>query len=208
MTIGVTARPLRAGAAMVAAVALLLAGCNGGGEVEPSPTTESPSTAEPSTPPESPTETETPTPDPTETSALPELPEEATENTPEGAEAFIRYYFDVLNDLHMSPRLGVHDHLVDPGCTSCESTDNAIQRLVDGQSRLARELYVIDELIPIGGGVPGVQRFNAQWHGPGTEVVSQDGEVLEEIPEQEFEGIMAAMWEGGQWLFYDSATSG
>ena len=216
MTYRFSLRSIRAGA-VAAVAAVVLVGCNGGAEVEDPPTTASPSapTSSPESSP-SPTETESteepttegPTDEPTEASALPELPEAAKENTPEGAEAFIRHYVDVLNQAHMHPELGLIERYADAGCESCESGKEAIQRLIDLDAHFDGEMYELQSLTPIGGGEPGVQRFEAEWRGLSAQVVSESGEVLDVVPAEDFEGIMAARWEGERWVFYDSASRG
>lgn len=201
-----SARPRGAAAlATVGAVvgAVVLVGCSGSGEGQGSPTTgtTSPVTVTATT------EAPTPTPSATEASALPPLPDAAKENTPEGAEAFIRYYFDVVNLLHREPQLGVLQEIIDPGCESCANAEETISYLVEQGARLDGDLYLIERLTRIGGGDPGVTRFDATWQGPGATVMTDTQEVLDEIPPAEFAGIMAAKWTGEKWVFYDSAVS-
>lgn len=194
----------RSAAALLAAA--LLAGCNGSSD--PAPTTPAPTTS--ATTVVTPEPTEEPSAEPSETDAgngLPPLPEAAKENTPEGAEAFIRYYFDVMNQLHREPQIGVLSRLADGGCTSCESAEAAISRLINERWRFEDDLYAIEALTPIGGGDPGVTRFDARWRGLGPRILSEDGETVEILPAKDFEGIMAAKWEGTKWVFYDSAVS-
>lgn len=196
----------RGATAFVAAV--VLAGC--GGSTDPTPTTPAPTSPTVTATPE-PSEEPTESPEPTETGdpvGLPPLPEAAKENTPEGAEAFIRYYFDVMNQLHREPQHGVIQLLADGGCTSCEAAEKAIVRLIDERWRFEGDLYAIESLAPIGGGAPGVTRFDARWRGLGPRILSEEGELVETLPAKEFVGVMAAKWEGAKWVFYDSAVSG
>lgn len=95
------------GVALVAG-ALVLSGCNGGatpGDSGSPSVVETSKSASPSVTP-SPTPTATPTaaaykpatPEgPAENVPVPEMPAAAKENTPEGREAFIKYYFDLMN---------------------------------------------------------------------------------------------------------------
>ena len=112
----------RLGTAAVMAAAVL-SGCTGS-EPDPGPTG-----ATATSPTESATESPTPTEEPTETSALPPLPEEATENTPEGAEAFIRYYVDVVNEAYTTPRTGLIPPLSDPDCIACIEMENRVAEM-------------------------------------------------------------------------------
>ncbi|MEE1620065.1 DUF6318 family protein [Zafaria sp. J156] len=88
------------------AVALLAAGCAGGGEAEPgSPETSSgaaptssaalSSSAAPSS--ASPTPVPASSTGPAENWPVPEMPAEAKEQTAEGLKAFVEYYFDLIN---------------------------------------------------------------------------------------------------------------
>jgi hypothetical protein len=200
-----SARP-RTAALAVAAGLLLATGCTGSDDAATSPTTAATATASPTA--EATDSPTTETPEPTDTSALPPLPDAATENTPEGAEAFIRYYFDVVNMLHRQPQTGVLEDLTDPECQSCTNAEERISHLVEEEAHLSGDLYSVGEMTRIGGGAPDVTRFNVDWRGPGATVVGSNGEVLDEIEPADFTGVMAAKWTGDGWVFYDSAVSG
>ena len=190
----------RLGTAAVMAAAVL-SGCTGS-EPDPGPTG-----ATATSPTESATESPTPTEEPTETSALPPLPEEATENTPEGAEAFIRYYFDVANELYMDPPPAqeiaaiVGPDLVDPECVSCENLRQELREFSEGNYSLQGPLYEVGEMLPIGGGPPGVQRFQMRVDMLEHTIDSATGEETTREG-QSLEGIGAAMWTGEKWVLY------
>ena len=186
---------------LTAVCALLVAGCGDSGEGSATPSTSAGSST---TVTSTPTASETPTV--TETSPLPPLPEAAKQNTPEGAEAYIRYYFDVVNLLHRQPELGVLQQVVDPGCESCANAEETISYLVETDGALEGDLMVISQMTRLGGGAPDVTRFSAEWVMPSNRAISSSGAVLDTLAEEKRSGILAAKWTGDAWLFYDAAT--
>jgi len=185
----------RLGTAAVMAAAVL-SGCTGS-EPDPGPTG-----ATATSPTESATESPTPTEEPTETSALPPLPEEATENTPEGAEAFIRYYFDVVNALLMSPQTGVLPRLSDNACQSCASIEQQIADMESLTQRAENEAYVIDSMARVGGSFDGVTTFNMEVTLPANAILDASGEAVRQSEAAVFTGEGAARWVDGAWSLY------
>lgn len=187
-------------------VGVLLAGCNG----EPGPEETSSETVTTTTSTESVTASpsESVTPQPSETSVLPPLPDAAKENTAEGAEAFIRYYYEVVNELFMNPppvndiATVIGDDLVDPECVSCGNLRSEVTEFSKGGWRTLGPIHKIDSISPIGGGPPGVQRFNMSVTMLDSVVVSTSGE---EHPREgrDIEGVGAAIWSGERWVIYD-----
>ena len=196
--LGVPAWARVGAAAMLAAVAM--AGCTGA-EPEPAPTSASTATES-----SSPTVTPTESPEPTETSALPPLPEEAKENTPEGAEAFIRYYFDVANVAYTTPMPGLLPELSDPACIACQEMEDRIAALAANAQRAETQPFQLTSMSALGGGAPGVSNFQVELLQPANRVIEDSGEVVAEGAELLKTGVMAAIWTGARWLFYDSGV--
>lgn len=200
-----SARPRGVVAALVSmAVASLVAGCGDGGDpaATPSGVTSSPSATA------SPSETAA-TASPTETSALPPLPDAAKENTPEGAEAFIRYYLDVANQLYMDPPAVkdvdnvVSDSLVDPECVSCETLRTELTQLSQNGQRTLGALYTIDSMERVGGAPPEVQRFNMTVTMLDHVIETTQSGEQDEYQGRQVSGLGAAVWTGSQWVVYD-----
>ncbi len=189
------------GAALV--VGVLLAGCNGGSGPEETETTTSAPTTSASTVTSSPSPSESVTPQPSETSVLPPLPDAAKENTAEGAEAFIRYYFEVANSLYMEPRSGLIPLLSDPDCVSCQRTEDTIVSLEESGSRARTEPFIITSLARVGGGTPELQRFNMVVEAPDNATVDSNGNESNPGSAATLTGVGAASWDGGQWVLYD-----
>jgi hypothetical protein len=128
-----TSRGLRFGVlAFVVGGLLLLAGCSGGAPADPgaaSPTSEE--SASPST-----TPTPTPTPSavykpadasgPAQNVPVPVLPEVAKTETKEGLEAFVRYWYAVLNYAFETGKTEKLVEISGPGCVFCAGLKDGI----------------------------------------------------------------------------------
>jgi hypothetical protein len=177
---------------------VLVAGCGDSGESDGAATsTATASVSETTEPP-----IESPSAEPTATSALPPLPAEATENTPEGAEAFIRYWFDVTNDLYMRPDAGVVPLISHPDCVACQRTESTITELAATDSTALTEPFLIESMERIGGGPPDVTRFNMVADAPANATVDADGNESNPGEAATVEGVGAAYWDGERWTLY------
>ncbi|MFJ5956073.1 DUF6318 family protein [Paenarthrobacter sp. NPDC092416] len=136
--------PVRAPIAVLfAALALLLSGCQGGIAPSNSPTETGSTTASPST-------SATPSTAPTsmlpavykpadangkaQNVPVPVMPELAKENTKEGLEAFVRYYYAVKNYANETGDIGTLETLTSPQCLACSNLQKATaDSYVDGR---------------------------------------------------------------------------
>lgn len=130
--------------AVVATAALLLSGCNSGGEPN-SGGTVSPS----ATVTESPTPSATPTPTPTQVYKpadatgpaqnvpVPVLPEVAKTETKEGLEAFARYWYSTLSYAYETGDTKPMEAVSGPGCTSCANVKTEVTEWHSGGRWLA-----------------------------------------------------------------------
>ena len=123
--------------AVVAAAALMLAGCNSGG-TPTGPDTTSPSATESATP--SPTPTLTAIYKPADASGraqnvpVPVLPEVAKTETKEGLEAFARYWYYTLSYAYETGDLAPLSAVTGSGCANCEAAKKVISNwYVDGR---------------------------------------------------------------------------
>lgn len=182
------------------AAVLLVSACNGGSDPVETPTATDSTTV-------TPTETATPepsetTPDPTE-AVLPPLPDAAKENTPEGAEAFIRYYFEVVNGLYTDPRSGVVPQLSDAGCVSCQRTEATIADLEASSARARTEPFIIRSVASVGGDPSELARFNMVVDAPENATVDSSGNESNPGLATTLTGVGAVSWEGERWVLYD-----
>jgi hypothetical protein len=199
-----SARPRGVTVSLVVAGVLFAAGCTGSGDGEAASTSSATSSSA-ATATSAPSATTTAAP--SEASALPPLPDSAKENTPEGAEAFIRYYFDVTNDLYMEPVEGVVPELSHPECVACQRTEDTIAQLASSNSRARTEPFTLEAMQRIGGGPPGVQRFDMVADAPANATVDADGNESNVGTAETVAGIGAAYWDGERWTLYDLALT-
>ncbi len=182
-------------------VGVLLAGCNG----EPGPEETSSETVTTTTSTESVTASpsESVTPQPSETSVLPPLPDAAKENTAEGAEAFIRYYFEVANLAHTGPHEGLVPRFASEVCESCVTMEGQVRDLLAAGQRASKPVYEVSSIEPIGGGSEGVQLFNIEVALPANEILDVDGRSVDSYDELVVSGQGGAIWEGAEWRIYE-----
>ncbi len=106
----------RAATVVVALLTAFVAGCDeddGPTSVPPSDSPSAPESSEPTEP--------TTTTTPTETGPVePTLPTEAEEESKAGAEAFVTFYWDVVNYATKSGDVRLLEHLDQPSCRGCE----------------------------------------------------------------------------------------
>ncbi len=116
--------------AAAAASALLLTGCNSGGDPGGTSSASPTSTASPSA---TPTLTATPAYVPASATGraqnvpVPVLPEVAKTETKEGAIAFARYWFEVLSYSYETGELSLHESLTPQTCAPCQKSAEAIR---------------------------------------------------------------------------------
>jgi len=66
---------------------------------------------------------------------VPELPDEATKDTEDGAEAFVQHYYGLINYLAAFPKAGVLEPLASSECGTCENfEDDAAEFEAEGKS--------------------------------------------------------------------------
>ena len=129
-------RPVRRALAVAVAGLLLLAGCSDNPEPAPLEPSSSPSTSE--------------SPD-----AAPEMPDEARENTPEGAEAFVRYWVEVLNHATVSGETQILRDHSSSDCTSCQSILDLIDSTYGDGGAIQSEGWKINQMsVALGPGNP------------------------------------------------------
>lgn len=131
--------------AFVVALACLLGGCDGS-----TATPEPKDTFTPSESSDSPTATESTDAGPTE----PVLPDVAKEATKAGAEAFVRYYWDVVNYAQHSGDIQTLRRINFPSCAPCNAGWKWISKIYGRGGRIiGGELTINDlEIVPSGGG--------------------------------------------------------
>lgn len=123
------------------AVALALTACNGEGEAAP---TLPPVTAD-----------ATPTPTATATTTAEAVPTQATAQTPQGAEQFVRYFYDQLERAYATRDPNLVRGLVTEDCQACTGIIDSVTRLRAQDVTVANyDVTVLQTAVPSTDGVP------------------------------------------------------
>ncbi len=77
---------------------------------------------------------------------IPELPEAATEDTEDGAEAFVQYYYDLINYTGKFPKEGILEPYADPECGTCDNFEKDARELADSDSRYDSDVLKANEI--------------------------------------------------------------
>lgn len=135
----------------------LLTGCSGATtsakttathELPPTTSGTTAGSATPTTAPATPTTTPaTPSSPATTTAAAPAIPAAARAHTPEGAEAFTRYFIDQVNVAWTTPRTGLISALSLPTCKSCAGLEDGARDLLDQESRYTTPVVALEDVL-------------------------------------------------------------
>jgi hypothetical protein len=167
---------LRRYAAGLAAV-LVLTGCQA--EAAPGPEPTGPSTtksAEPTTPSAPATQPSTSAASTSSAARQPEipgLPEAAKHRTAEGANAFVRYYFERMNEIYQDPEEGVLTAFGRKGCKACAVNEDVVGKLLRNGDRFASDRVTSLSITGFGENLPTDKRYtvSAQMDQTGAKVV-------------------------------------
>lgn len=184
-------------AAAVAAAAVVAGGL-GGCTPDPKPST-SPS-ASASSPSGSVSPSVSPSP-----SASPSvsIPPEASVQTPEGAVAFVKFYFDQVNKAWMTPDASLLPPLGEPACKSCTALQaDALEftTLARRYSSLPVEVLNVEGLA----GAPLAQQLvSVRMRQLPADVVDKAGAVVETRTDETFDRKVLLGWREGRWWIVD-----
>ena len=176
--------------AAAAATVLLAAGCNGGGDNQPSPTP----TPTVSSPTASPSDSGSPSP-----SASVSIPAEAMTQTPEGAVAFVKFYISAINEAWTTPSELILPPLQTSSCNSCAGFQEDAKQYVQKGQHLKSAPVQIEAVGPRAGGGGGTEFVEATVREVAVEIVDSAGAVSGRSPESTAHVVFALLWEGGQW---------
>ena len=136
--------------AVLLAATLLLAGCAGDSKADaPSPnTTGSPPTTSPSAP--TTTTSPTTTAPKVDSKVDPNIPAAARAHTPEGAEAFVRYFYSQLNVALATPKSGLVSALSGTTCKTCTAFEGIAVDLASKRQRYQGDGFAVSYVGSIG----------------------------------------------------------
>lgn len=175
---------------------MVLAGCDGTAEPAQPPSQEDALTTATATPPPPPPIDETeattdaapttiaPTGDTVGTTedagGPPELPEEATEQTEEGAEAFVEHYLLQLNATGQEPQAGILEQYASDSCGTCAQFATAVTDMLEENEHYDAPLTQLQDVNTIYTGDTAISI--ATVNQPDVNVISQTGEVVNTYP--------------------------
>lgn len=200
-------------AVTVLAAAALLAGCQGSTDPSDPPTSQdaltttddvAPTTgdAAPTTqPPDDVQETSSAPSDTVETTDAggpPPMPEEATEDSEAGAEAFALHYVDLLNYSAMTPAEGLIDPLASDDCATCEGFEEMMATYSDSKQHAAGPIVTVDGTRAAANGLTTTVFLDAIQTVPAT-LEEGGGEATAAGSPTDFTMVMTVKRDGGEW---------
>ena len=191
-------RSLIAYAVALVALSASLAGCNGGGDPTPSPTVTS------SSPSASPSASASPSSSPSPSVSI---PAEAMQQTPEGAVAFVKFYFDQVNAAWSLPDATLLPPLADEVCGTCDNYESTASQLLSSGTRSATPTLELLDVRAIDGAPLGQVFVAFTIHQLGAKVVNAEGATVSESPEKNLPTDATVIWTEGSWRMYAIARA-
>ena len=192
---------------LIGSMAAVLAACNGA-DVGASPTTVATPTAITSSPTVTASSTATPSPPSTTPgTSVAVVPAAARVQTLDGAQAFVRAYFDIVNSSFQGkagPELG---NLSDGNCGSCTNLQSNAEKLRSSGLRVATPPYMVDLFTELPESATPLRIFSAVLIHAKSDVVRQDGTLVRIDPEERNLIEVAVSWRVDGWVVQDLALA-
>lgn len=133
-----------------------------------------------------------------------DLPAAARAHTPEGAEAFARFFLEQTALAWSKPDASLIPPLSDPGCLSCKDLQKTAAELV-AKGRRYRSSPVSIQSVDAVGGFEDQTHVHVQMIQKKVDVIDSNGAVVLTDPYQKLTRTVALLWRGDQWILYDIA---
>ena len=192
--------------AATCAVALILAGCQGGTEPAAPPTSQDALTTTDAAPTTAMSDDVEATSEAigdadatTEAGGPPELPDEATEDSESGAEAFALHYVDMINYTSRHPEVGLLEPLAAEGCKSCANHEDSVAYSEEHKERLSADLFEVFESIALHNPTESKATVRVAVSQVGQDVLGEDNKVVDQIQDREATMVFTMTWRDG-WL--------
>ena len=132
------------------------------------------------------------------------IPPAARVKSDKGAEAFVRYFFDQVNQAWTSPQAGLVPALADSGCQFCLKTESDAQALVNAQSGTKSQPISLKAVTVLSGAAPAGQSFvRTDATQNLTDVLGADNAVVRSDSKKELQLMTGLIWKGGRWFVYE-----
>lgn len=184
-------------AAATLVAALTLGACQNGGTPTPTATATG-STATTSATSSAPTSTPPPT-TAAPTSTYPaDVPAEARINSVDGAKAFVRHFYAQLSKAYMTPATGLLAPLSEESCGACKGYEDDARSYLDNKQHYNANPIEILEIGPSPGStIPGVLRLDILIRQMPAKLLSADGTVVEDVPDERAVFVAELAYRGG-----------
>lgn len=178
----------------VALGGLGVAGCtNGKDDPTPSPTTSTSISVSSSPSPSS----GSPSPSPSPSVSI---PAEAMQQTPEGAVAFVKFYFDQVNKAYMTPDATLLPALGESGCKSCASAQTEVLEMVSKGQRYSDSVISLSDVSAQAGASAGQQFVALTMNQLAVTKVDTTGGVVDTNTARSAELKALVSWKEGSWV--------
>ena len=174
------------------AASMLLAGC--GGDAKPdasSGTTASPATTAKPTP-TSATTTTSPATDPG-------IPAAARANTPEGAAAFVRYFYGQVNIAWSRPQAGLISSLSAATCKTCANFERESVANVAKKTRVIGQSIVLETVDTSDATNTAKMTVLAIGYEPASIVVDASGNTVQTLQRERVRTLVTVQWDAAGW---------
>ena len=130
-----------------------------------------------------------------------DVPPEARANTPAGAKAFARYFFELANKAYTTPQSGLLAPLSTPNCKTCASYEANSQRYVEQRQRHTTDPVEVIETSLAPDTPPGVsQTVDVVIHQRPSHLVDSFGAVVSTLTDRRAVFAVDLNWTGTYWL--------
>ncbi|MGG5257553.1 DUF6318 family protein [Phycicoccus avicenniae] len=181
----------------VAVVGMLAAGVLGGCDASSDDPTTAP-TPSPSV--SSTSASPSPTPTPSVTASGPDIPAAARAQTPAGAEAYMKYFFDQFNVAYTEPRAGLIKSMGTTACEFCSKSEVRAVELVEGKQRYAQAPVRLGEAKSFGGAPKNEQYVHIEFTQVAATIVDSSGRKVSQVAEANAGANAALTWSDGRWF--------
>jgi hypothetical protein len=133
-----------------------------------------------------------------------EIPKAAQAHTPEGAEAFVKFFVEQSNVAWTKPQGGLLPQFSDPGCIACNRLEKTAEELVAKGHRYVAPPISNIRTDAIGPLVHGRQTVRLQAHQDHVKVVDRGGGEVRTDPAMDIARTVVLVWGDGEWQVFDA----
>jgi hypothetical protein len=130
------------------------------------------------------------------------IPAAAQKHTPEGAEAFVRFFIEQSNDAWTKPDATLLPPLSDPGCIACKGLQDTAEELVAKKQHYVSAPVSNIRTTAIGGAKPGQQMVRMFAKQNKVKVIDAAGKLVRTDPAMDLARSVLLTWGSGGWRVF------